>query len=182
MQPNKIKAPRSTKDASLLADAASLHSAVTELVRVYQYRDRDRICCYDVTVTQCHALEVLVEKGPMRSQALAATLRLDKSTTSRVIDALERKSYVERAADSTDARALALQVTKSGRTLYQAINRDLINLQAELVRDLDPDIRAGAADVIRRLARAAEARFVNGQNVRGCESSPGLAVVHSADG
>lgn len=46
------------------ADAEALHTAVADLVRVYQFRDRDRICCHDISVTQCYALEALVEHGP----------------------------------------------------------------------------------------------------------------------
>ena len=73
---------------TLMQDAEALHGALSELVRIYQFRDRDRICCHDISVTQCYALEALVEHGPMRSQALARRLMLDKSTTTRVVDAL----------------------------------------------------------------------------------------------
>jgi DNA-binding MarR family transcriptional regulator len=152
----------------VLADAEALHSAVSDLVRIYQFRDRDKICCHDISVTQCYALEALAERGPMRSQALAELLLLDKSTTTRVVDALERKGYVTRKADVTDARALSLDITHRGRRLYETINRDLIAQQAELLADLDPEIRAGVTNVIRRLARAAEARFVSGASVASC--------------
>ncbi|UXI70556.1 MarR family winged helix-turn-helix transcriptional regulator [Tahibacter amnicola] len=155
-------------DAALAADAAELHAALAELVRVYQFRDRDKICCHDISVTQCYALEALVEKGPMRSLALADQLMLDKSTTTRVIDALERKGYVERLPDETDARALSLRATRSGKSLYDAINRELIAQQAQMLRDLDAPTRAAAAAVIRRLARAAHARFVSGVSVGDC--------------
>jgi MarR family 2-MHQ and catechol resistance regulon transcriptional repressor len=155
-------------DAGLMADAVALHAAVSDLVRVYQFRDRDKICCYDVSVTQCYALEVLVERGPLRSMALAEVLRLDKSTVTRVVDALERKGYVERRRDAEDSRALALAVTASGRGLYQRIHRGLIAQQAELLADLEPEMRLAAADVIRRLARAAESRFVSGVSVGAC--------------
>ncbi|MDC8014989.1 MarR family winged helix-turn-helix transcriptional regulator [Tahibacter soli] len=160
--------PANSSGAAVLADAEALHSAVSDLVRVYQFRDRDKICCYDISVTQCYALEALAEKGPMRSQALAELLLLDKSTTTRVVDALERKGYVTRKADASDARALSLEITRGGRTLYETINRDLIAQQAELLADLDPEVRAGVTDVIRRLARAAEARFVSGISVGSC--------------
>ena len=66
-------------------------SAVADLVRVYQFRDRDRICCHDVSVTQCYALETMVEHGPLRLSALADRLFLDKSTTSRVVSTLVRR-------------------------------------------------------------------------------------------
>src|SRR5918994_4355074 len=98
----------SKQTGDLEDDAAALQAAVAELVRVYQYRDRDRICCHDVSVTQCHALEALVEHGPMRLNALADRLFLDKSTTSRVVGALVKKGYVEQRTDAVDGRAIAL--------------------------------------------------------------------------
>ena len=156
-----------TPDA-LRSDASALHAAVSDLVRIYQYRDRDRICCHDISVTQCHALEALLAQGPMRSQALAAALRLDKSTTTRVVDALARKGYVERYPDAEDGRALSLRVTRSGRALYEKIDRQLVDQHLELLRDLDPATRAAVTDVIRRLAHAAEARFVAGTSTGAC--------------
>lgn len=159
---------RRSRSPSLREDAEALHAALTHLVRLYQFRDRDKICCHDVSITQCHALEVLVERGPLRSQALAAALMLDKSTTTRVVDALVRKGYVERRADPDDARAVALTVTRAGRALYHRINDELIEQQAELLRDLEPEVRAGATEVIRRLARAAQDRFVAGSTAAAC--------------
>lgn len=165
--------PARSQGAAVHADAVAMHAAVSDLVRIYQFRDRDKICCHDISVTQCYALEALAEKGPMRSQSLAELLLLDKSTTTRVVDALERKGYVSRKTDAADARALSLQITKQGRSLYESINRELIAQQAELMTDLDPEIRAGVIDVIRRLARAAESRFVSGVSVGQCVPSTG---------
>jgi MarR family 2-MHQ and catechol resistance regulon transcriptional repressor len=155
-------------DAALQQDAQALHEALSHLVRVYQFRDRDNICCYDVSVTQCYALEVLVERGALRGGELAGALKLDKSTTSRVVDALVRKGYVEKTADADDARAVSLRATRQGRALYERINGELIAQQAELIRGLDAEVRAGATEIIRRLARAAEARFVSGVSVGSC--------------
>jgi SAM-dependent methyltransferase len=33
-----------------------LYAALSDLVRVYQFRDRDRICCHDISVTQQDAI------------------------------------------------------------------------------------------------------------------------------
>ncbi|GGA70898.1 hypothetical protein GCM10011521_06280 [Arenimonas soli] len=152
----------STANTKLMQDARSLQAAVAELVRIYQVRDRDRICCHDISVTQCHALEVLVARGPMRAQALAEALRLDKSTVTRVVDALVRKAYVERLPDPDDARAQSLRITPAGRDLFKRIDEELVQQQAALLGDLAPEVRAGATELIQRLARAAEQRFVPG--------------------
>ena len=84
--------PPVADDAELSRDAARLYDALSDLIRVYQFRDRDRICCHDLSVTQCYALEALVRRGPLTMNELAARLFLDKSTASRVVDALERKA------------------------------------------------------------------------------------------
>lgn len=177
MQP---KSPRAhSPQAELLADASALHAAVSDLVRIYQFRDRDKICCYDISVTQCYALEALAGQGPMRSQALAELLLLDKSTTTRVVDALERKGYVERRTDAADARALSLLITRKGRALYETINRELIAQQAEIVAGFDREACAMATEVIRRLARAAEARFVSGISVGDCTPGTSCSPRHA---
>src|SRR5687768_3147909 len=110
-----VAAPAAAKSTDLHQDAVALQAAVSELVRVYQFRDRDRICCHDVSVTQCHALETLVDHGPMRLSGLAERLFLDKSTTSRVVGTLVKKGYVEQRADAQDGRAIALSATRKGR-------------------------------------------------------------------
>ena len=147
---------------ALVRDARSLHEAVADLVRVYQFRDRDRICCHDVSVTQCYALETIVEHGPLGLRALAERLFLDKSTTSRVVSTLVRKGYVEQRADAKDGRATTLSATRQGQRLCARITDDLVDQQKQLLQDLDPDVRAGVVQVLRRLAHAADARFRSG--------------------
>lgn len=142
----------------LEADAAALHEALSELVRVYQFRDRDRICCHDISVTQCYALEALLRRGPSGLRKLAAELYLDKSTASRVVAALERKGYVSRAPHADDGRAIVLTVTRAGRRLHDRIRRDLITEAKQLLGDFEPEVRGGAARLILRLARSAAVR------------------------
>jgi DNA-binding MarR family transcriptional regulator len=151
--------------ADLQRDAEGLHLALAELVRVYQFRDRDRICCHDISVTQCYALETLVQHGPLRLGGLADRLFLDKSTTSRVVATLVKKGYVQQRPDAADARAVAISATARGERLCARINADLVDQQRQLLEDLDPSVRGGVVEVIRRLARAADARFRSGISV-----------------
>jgi MarR family transcriptional regulator, 2-MHQ and catechol-resistance regulon repressor len=162
---------RQTGDALLQSDAQALQAAVSDLVRIYQFRDRNRICCYDISVTQCYALEALVEMGPLRLGALAERMHLDKSTTSRVVQTLVRKKYAEHAPGPGDRRAVAIAATRAGRRLYERIIKDLVERQKLVVQDIDPKVRQGLVEVIRRLARSAEARFLCGVSVGGPDSS-----------
>jgi DNA-binding MarR family transcriptional regulator len=140
-------------------DALAFHRALTELVRVYQFRDRDRICCYDVSVTQCYALEALVLRGPLTLNDLAADLYLDKSTASRVVDGLEKKGYAARLANPESRRSVLLAATDSGRDLHARIETDIVASEEQLLSEFTPDVRKSMTRLIERLARTAASRI-----------------------
>ena len=150
--------PILTEDPALERDAAELYAALSELIRVYEFRDRDRICCFDVSVSQCYALEELVRRGGMTLNDLAARLYLDKSTASRVVDALERKGYVTRSRHPEDRRAVLLEATEAGRTLERTIRESILAEEKQLLADFDPEVRQAMTRLIARLTRAATGR------------------------
>jgi len=132
-------------------------------VRVYQSLDRDRICCHDISITQCNALEALARRGGLTLNELAAHLYLDKSTASRVVDALQRKGYVDRSTHPSDGRAVLLVTTERGRELYQSIRKGLLADEQTLLAGFDPEIRRALPQLIARLARAVAARLGSGE-------------------
>ena len=148
-------------DASLDADTGGLHEVLYDLKRVYQFRDRDRICCYDISVTQSWALEALERRGPLTLNDLAGELYLDKSTASRVVDALERKGYVERTRHPDDGRALLIQTTAAGARLRGRIERDILAQERRLLSEFEPEVRRSMVQLIGRLAEAASAGLVS---------------------
>jgi MarR family 2-MHQ and catechol resistance regulon transcriptional repressor len=153
-----VTADSTLVDSALEQDTEALYDALSELVRVYQFRDRDRICCYDVSVTQCYALEALVRRGGMTLNDLAAQLYLDKSTASRVVDALERKGYMTRLTHPVDRRAVLLEATGSGRELEGKIRDSILAEERELLAGFTPDVRQSMTQLLRQLARATAAR------------------------
>src|SRR5690606_8135934 len=139
-------------------DARELRAALSELLRVYGFRDRDRICCYDVSVTQCYALGAVVEGGPLTLNGVAAGLYLDKSTASRVVDGLEGKGYVRRREHPESRRSILIEATPAGEALHARIQDDLVAQEARLLEAFDPEVRQAATRLIARLARAAAER------------------------
>ena len=107
----------------------------------------------------CYALETLVHQGPLRLQGLASVMYLDKSTASRVVDALVRKGHVVRVADPADRRAALIRPTAQGEALYQTIRADLIAEERAMLEGLTPDMRQAALTLIRQLTQAAHRRF-----------------------
>ncbi len=147
------------KDHSLDRDARELYEALNDLVRLYQFRDRNVICCNDVSVTQCYALQALARGGTMTLGSLAREMFLDKSTASRVVETLERKGHVERKVHPDDARAVAIGLTAEGRNLHRKIEKRLVDEERRLIAHLEPDVRRAATELIRDLARAAADRM-----------------------
>ena len=145
-------------NAALTRQARELQDALAEFIRVYQFRDRDRICCHDVSVTQCYALDALMRRGLATMNELAAELCLDKSTTSRVVATLERKGYVARATHPRDGRAVVLTVTASGKRLVERIVDDLVEEKKQLLAEFPEEVRESAAELIQRLTSASRGR------------------------
>jgi DNA-binding MarR family transcriptional regulator len=142
----------------LLADAEQLSGALSELIRVIQFRDRDRACCYDISVSQCYALKRVVEAGPFTVNELAAHLYLDKSTASRVANGLVDKGLVVRERDSEDGRVVQLVATSEGASVSSTIESDLRHEYAEMLSDFDPEVRAAITRLVGRLGRSFTAR------------------------
>jgi MarR family 2-MHQ and catechol resistance regulon transcriptional repressor len=145
-------------DERLDTDALRLHRALSDLIRVYQFRDRDRICCYDVSVSQCYALEAIILHGPLTLNELAAQLYLDKSTASRIVDALQKKGYVERRENAADRRTLRLEATPSGCEIHARIEGEILAQERQLLEEFTPEVRRSMASLIGSLARAAASR------------------------
>lgn len=149
-------------DDALAADALALHRVLSDLTRMLQFRDRDRICCHDVSVTQCYALEALVARGELTLNELAAELYLDKSTASRVVDALVAKGYAERRPHPDDGRAVQLTPTRAGRRLYEKIDAELLAEVRGVAAGFAPAVRRSMTDMLHRLVRAAAPRVAAG--------------------
>lgn len=136
---------------SLAQDTAEFAGAIQDLLRIHQLRDRERICCYDITVSECYALEALMSEGPATLNQLAARLRLDKSTTSRVVRALEHKKYVRCTPDPEDRRALRIAASPAGAELTRRIATDLEARYRQLLAHLDSPTRRAVTAVLREL-------------------------------
>ena len=139
--------------------ALELHRALLELQRAYQFRDRDRVCCYDVSVTQSHALDRLRRLGPLTLNELAAALFIEKSTASRLVNGLEEKSYVARRQHPDDGRIVQVWLTRPGERLAERIEADMVGQEEQTLRDFTEDERRVIARAISDLAAAASSRI-----------------------
>jgi DNA-binding MarR family transcriptional regulator len=134
----------------------SFHSAFTELVRKYQFRDRCETACYGLSVSQCHALEVLAEAGSIRMGELAARLHLSVSAVTRVADQLVARELVVRMEDPEDRRAYRLEPSAAGKALFESIRSDLLVWQREVLQKHPPQLRRALVECLEQLAQAVD--------------------------
>lgn len=121
--------------------AVTLHRALTDFVRQYQFRNRHEICCYGITVSQCYLLDALSTHGPLSMQDLAAHLCLKISTVTRLVDGLARKNLVRRQKDANDRRIVRAELTETGARTHEKITEDLLVRQEEILLSMPEDVR-----------------------------------------
>ena len=133
----------------------SLYDSLQYLLGTFQSRDRERPCYFDVSISECHALETLLRRGPRTINELAAALRVDKSSASRTARSLEAKGYARRRTHPKDRRALQVEATPRGRALELRIRKGLVDRYDAAVRFLDAGVRRALPAALRALAEAA---------------------------
>ena len=140
-------------------DASDVYDVMTELLRIYQFRDRDRVASHGLTVTQAYALDIILRRGDLPAKELAQELALEKSTVSRLVDGMVANDLVERSGHPRDARSALLRATPLGRRLYSAFRRDIVRENVDVLRGLAPSQRTTLIETLRRFTDAARRRI-----------------------
>ena len=155
--------PRSPHE-SLEADAATIFEVMTELLRIYQFRDRDRVDSHGVTITQTYALEVILRRHAVTAKKLARELALEKSTVSRLVEAMVERRLVERVDHPSDARSVLLRATPLGRRVYDEVRRDIVQENAAALQGLTGTERVRFIETLKRFTEAAKLRIRGGDS------------------
>lgn len=96
----------------------------------------------------------LVERGgPQRVSAIADELRLDLSTVSRQVAALERAGLLGRSRDPLDSRASLVDLTPEGHRTIAAVRTARVAAMARRLPDWDERELADLGAMLSRLTR-----------------------------
>ncbi len=125
--------------------------ALSDLARRYQFRNRDEVCCYGISVSQCYALQALSRRESVTSSELATHLGLDVSSTTRLVDQLVKKKLAMRRRGSQDARIREIQITEAGRRMVMRVEEDLSKVVSDALLEFPPAVQSALPDVLRRL-------------------------------
>lgn len=157
--------------ALLQRQATRLHGVLAELVRCYQFRDRDQTCELGLTISQCYALDAIATQRGLTTGALAKRLVLKLSSTTRVVDELVARGFVSRTADPRDRRICRVQSTARGRAAAARIRAGLVREYADVLRGVAPASREAVVRAIAHLLAAFQERQRRFQTQPACDTA-----------
>ncbi len=146
---------RSHVTCPMLSEVLPLRHASRELVRELGFL-QGRDAATKLSHSHCHALIEIDARGSVGQSQLPALLRLDKSTTSRIVGELESRAWVRAKTSNADGRARVLSLTPKGRAKLALVHREA-NLRVEdALRLLGEEERTTVLRGMQTYARALE--------------------------
>ena len=132
-----------------------LLESVVAFVRSFGLHKPDQTPCgQPVAVAEAHALMDLATFGSMRQGELAARLRLEKSTVSRLVRQMEARGWIRRNSDRHDGRAVLIRLTRKGRETAGELSRVRQKKFARILAAIPEDKRSMVVEAISILERA----------------------------
>lgn len=104
--------PRTHPAARIVRTAFALRYAIQEAFRAAGLQ---------ATTAEWGLLNLLVHVGAQRVGDIATMSRHDRTTITRVVDGLVRRSLVDRSRDPDDRRAVRVELSRKGRTLHSKL-------------------------------------------------------------
>ena len=160
----------------MLPEVLPLRHASRELVRELGFLQA-KDASTGLSHSHCHALIELDARGPVTQSDLPLLLRLDKSTTSRIVTELVARRWVRARSSEEDGRARILSLTTAGRAKVELVHREA-NARVEQALALLPEgERAIVLRGMKTYARALErSRRVAGYAIRPIKAADRAAV------
>lgn len=96
---------------------ATIRRLVTSL-RIFQ---NETVFCEDVTFSQFSILNYVCRTGILEMSELHSLLSVEKSTTTRLVEPLIKKGYLEKIRSNHDSRIIELHLTTDGKKVHQDV-------------------------------------------------------------
>jgi len=125
-------------------------NAVSERI-ANEYQNR-----FGLKIPEWRLMAVLGEGRPLTQRELVAATRMDKVTVNRAAKALADRQLIARQAHEADGRSHHLELTGTGRSLYDAIAPAALASEAKLESNITATEREILLAILAKLTVAAE--------------------------
>jgi DNA-binding MarR family transcriptional regulator/GNAT superfamily N-acetyltransferase len=109
------------------------------------------------TLTEVRVLYELAHRDHATATEIARELSLDPGYLSRLLKKLERQGHLDRGRDATDGRQRPLRLTRTGRRVFDGLDRESARQISAMIAPLGPgqvSELVGSMQAVRRLLQA----------------------------
>lgn len=111
---------------------------LTETARLYRKLLDRRLHPLGLSRAQWSVLAVLAHRDGLSQSQLADMLEVEKATTGRLIDHVEKSGWIERRPVAGDRRLWGVYLTGQARLLIAEVERVVMNTRMDLLEGLSP--------------------------------------------
>jgi DNA-binding MarR family transcriptional regulator len=98
-----------------------MDEVLSSLTLAFLQLERSGKCCHGVTLSQCHAMDLLAKKGKLTMNELSRQMGLAKSTMTRIVNTMVREGWIEQVKDPSDRRLVNVQLTQKGKRMAERL-------------------------------------------------------------
>lgn len=138
-----------SQDQRLRAAISGTGHLSRRLFQVHARLWQDRV--QDLTGPQFTTLGVLHLEGPMDQRTLGGHARLDKSTTTPLLERLQQRGLIEIVGDAEDRRRKILRITPAGSELVMRVAPAATEVGDEMLAPLSEAERAEFLGYLERI-------------------------------
>ena len=127
---------------------------ISILYRQAQAYITSRMKDYNIGSGQYIFLSLLYERDGISQEELAHQLMIDKGTTARAIDKLEKAGYVTRTTNPKDRRAYTIFITQKAQDIKPELYKTLRSWTDVLVADLSLEEREMLEAILKKMVNS----------------------------
>jgi DNA-binding MarR family transcriptional regulator len=142
--------------SNLKKDIKEFHDTIINLIKKYQFRDRNQITRFGISVSQCYVLETIHSNGSLTMKELSQKMHLSISTITRVVDQLENKNLVTREQNPKDLRIRLLTLTKEGEKTFLQSWKRVFESEKEIFENIPTEYRKELLTLLKELNKAVD--------------------------
>jgi DNA-binding MarR family transcriptional regulator len=124
--------------------------ALAQLAFLVQGKLERRAAAHELSIPQVRLLGILRDRAPTMYE-LSRLLRLDKSSTTGLVDRAERRGLVQRQQSETDRREIHVSLTRQGKRLVSKAAAEFSSDVMDLLAAISPTERTAMLKTVNRL-------------------------------
>jgi DNA-binding MarR family transcriptional regulator len=136
--------------------AADLHDLVQDILKQFQYVNATAANGphVELNMQELRVVEFLGNEGPKMMRELAQHLSVAVNSMTSIVDNLEHKKLVRRHRSEEDRRVVRVELTDTGREIYQSLVEVNLRLFRTMLGALTEDEQEIFMVLFRKIARA----------------------------